>query len=429
MQSATSVSQRPRHTHMLGLNGGDISETKPETSETLIAPPRNPPDTLPDVYGWRNLAMTVLASLIREGTLDGMMSSGDELIFAAETADEEPAHGRAADPWRVLVVDDDPDVFRVTELSLKRLRFRGRAVQLLTASSAGAARAQLGPECNIALALIDVVMETETAGLDLIRTIRTELGLNDMRIILRTGQPGQAPERDVILNYDIDGYAAKAEMTAMKLFTTVVAALRAYETVSNLSRLTAELEKRVAARTAELEKLAMIDALTGVANRRHFEIRATVEVEHARGSGAALGAVMMDIDHFKCINDCYGHAAGDAVLKQLVDVVTPQLRPGDLFARIGGEEFALLLPGSDRENSLAVAERVGRAVAAAQIEGGGLRIPVTLSLGVCALADEDKDIGPLLSRADHALYRAKAAGRNRALLGDQRDRVPCECSC
>ena len=340
----------------------------------------------------------------------------DELNFAAEAVDEGHAQAHDGDPWRVLVVDDDPDVLQVTEFSLKRLKFRDRDVQLLTASSAGAARAHLENERDIALALIDVVMETETAGLDLIRTIRGELGLTDMRIIVRTGQPGQAPERDVMLNYDIDGYANKAELTAMKLFTTVVAALRAYETLSNLSRLTVELEKRVAARTADLEKLAMIDALTGVANRRHFEMRAAIEIAEARRGGSALGAVVMDIDHFKRINDRYGHATGDAVLKQLVDVATVHLRPCDLFARIGGEEFCILLPGSDHENSLVAAERIREAVAAAQIEVGGLRIPVTVSLGVSALADEEEEIGLAVSRADRALYSAKAAGRNRAVL-------------
>jgi diguanylate cyclase (GGDEF)-like protein len=345
-----------------------------------------------------------------------MMSLIDELNFAAEAVDEKHAQVHDGDPWRVLVVDDDPDVFRVTELSLRRLRFRDRGVQLLIASSAGAARSHLEKERDIAVALIDVVMETDTAGLDLIRTIREELGLTDMRIILRTGQPGQAPERDVILNYEIDGYADKVEMTAMKLFTTVVAALRAYETMSNLSHLTIELEKRVAARTADLEKLAMIDALTGVANRRHFEMRAAIEIAEARRGGYALGALMMDIDHFKRINDRHGHATGDAVLKQLADVVMFHLRPCDLFARIGGEEFCILLPGSDHENSLAAAERVREAVATAQIESGGLRIPVTVSLGVSALADEDEDIALAVSRADQALYRAKAAGRNRALL-------------
>jgi diguanylate cyclase (GGDEF)-like protein len=357
-----------------------------------------------------------------------MVSLIDELTFAAEAVDEEHAQARDGDPWRVLVVDDDPDVFRVTELSLKRLRFRDRAVQLLTASSGGAARVHLENERDIALALIDVVMETETAGLDLIRAIRTELGLTDMRIIVRTGQPGQAPEQDVILNYEIDGYADKAELTAMKLITTVVAELRAYETLSNLSRLTAELEKRVAARTADLEKLAMIDALTGVANRRHFEMRAAVEIAEARRGGQVLGTLMMDIDHFKRINDSHGHATGDAVLKQLVDVVAFHLRPCDLFARIGGEEFAILLPGSDHENSLLAAERVREAVAAAQIEVGGLHIPVTVSLGVSALADEDEDIGLAMSRADQALYCAKAAGRNRAHLAEPATPVSYKCA-
>jgi diguanylate cyclase (GGDEF)-like protein len=357
-----------------------------------------------------------------------MASLSDELNFAAEAVDEESAQAPGGDPWRVLVVDDDPDVFRVTELSLKRLRFRDRAVQLLTASSGGAARVHLKNERDIAVALIDVVMETETAGLDLIRAIRTELGLTDMRIIVRTGQPGQAPERDVVLNYEIDGYANKAELTAMKLFTTVVAELRAYETLSNLSRLTVELEKRVAARTADLEKLAMIDVLTGIANRRHFEMRAVVEIAEARRTGCALGALMMDVDHFKHVNDSHGHATGDAVLKQLVDVVGFHLRPCDLFARIGGEEFVILLPGSDHENSLLAAERVREAVAAAQIEVGDLCIPVTVSLGVSVLADEDQDIGPAVSRADQALYYAKAGGRNRVHLAEIATSVSYKCA-
>jgi diguanylate cyclase (GGDEF)-like protein len=349
-----------------------------------------------------------------EERCEGQIMHGDELTFAAEVADGEQTRGHG-DPWRVLVVDDDPDVFRLTELSLTTMRFRDRPVQVLTASSGAAARAQLNQDPGIALALIDVVMETETAGLDLIRTIRTELGLTDMRIVLRTGQPGQAPERDVILNYEIDGYADKAEMTAMKLFTTVVAALRAYETVSNLSRLTVDLEKRVLARTADLEKLAMIDVLTGVANRRHFEARAAVEIAEARRSGHALGAVAIDLDHFKRINDRHGHAAGDAVLQQFVAAVTLHLRPIDLFARVGGEEFAILLPGSDRENTLAAAERAREAVAAAPIEVGGCAMRVTASFGVAVLADDDDDIGSVMSRADRALYRAKSAGRNRAL--------------
>jgi diguanylate cyclase (GGDEF)-like protein len=337
----------------------------------------------------------------------------DELNFATETMDAEPQ--AAASPWRVLVVDDDPDVFRVTQLNLKRLQFRGRAVELLLASSGEAARELLRNEHDVALALIDVVMESETAGLDLVRSVRTDLGLRETRIILRTGQPGQAPEQSVIFDYEIDGYVAKAEMTAAKLVTAVVSALRAYEALREFANLSRELEMRVAARTSELEKLSMIDPLTGIANRRHFEARADVEIEAARRNGQPLAIVVIDIDHFKHVNDNYGHAIGDAVLQRFAQLVEYHVRPSDLIARIGGEEFALLLPHSDQEASVAVAERVRIAVTSEPFEVAGVSVPVTASFGAALLAPSDENIGAPLNRADAALYRAKAAGRNMVL--------------
>jgi len=339
--------------------------------------------------------------------------SDDALDFIDEATEEEEQD--LGSPWRVLVVDDDPDVFQVTQLNLKRLRFRDRGVQLLAASSGEAARALLEREYDIALALVDVVMETETAGLDLIRSIRADLKFREMRIILRTGQPGQAPEKDIILNYEIDGYAAKADLTAIKLFTAVVAALRTYEALSDLSRLTQELESRVLARTADLEKLAMLDPLTGVANRRHFEMRAAAEIADARRAGHPLATLVIDIDHFKRINDHHGHGPGDTVLRQFAERVAHHIRPSGLFARIGGEEFALLLPRSDLETSLAVAERIRAAIAAEPFELAEGSIPVTASFGVALLATDDADFRAPLHRADQALYRAKAAGRNRVL--------------
>lgn len=337
----------------------------------------------------------------------------DELNFALETIDAEPL--AIASPWRVLVVDDDPDVFRVTQLNLKRLRFRDRAIELLRASSGAAAREVLQNEHDVALALIDVVMESEVAGLELVRSVRTDLGLRETRIILRTGQPGQAPEQDVILDYEIDGYVAKAEMTAAKLVTAVVSALRAYEALREFATLSRELEMRVAARTSELEKLSMIDPLTGVANRRHFEARAHVEVAAARRNASPLAIVVIDIDHFKQVNDNYGHATGDAVLQRFVRVVERHVRPSDLIARIGGEEFALLLPHSDHEATFAVAERVRTAIETEPFEVLADAVPVTASFGAALLAPDDESINAPLGRADAALYRAKAAGRNRVL--------------
>ncbi len=131
-------------------------------------------------------------------------------------------------PWRVLIVDDEPDVHDVTRMALARFRLDDRGLEFLHAHSAGEARAILEQERDIALLFLDVVMETDNAGLDLARWLRQEQGNHFTRIVLRTGQPGQAPEEKVIVEYDINDYKEKTELDRKKLFTTVFAALRAY---------------------------------------------------------------------------------------------------------------------------------------------------------------------------------------------------------
>jgi response regulator RpfG family c-di-GMP phosphodiesterase len=131
-------------------------------------------------------------------------------------------------PWKVLVVDDEPDVLQITALSLRGFEFSGRTLRLIEAGSAEEARKLLREEGDIALALIDVVMETDDAGLKLVAFIREELGNTMMRLIIRTGQPGIAPERYVIDNFDIDDYKDKTELTSQKLYTTVRSALKGY---------------------------------------------------------------------------------------------------------------------------------------------------------------------------------------------------------
>ena len=139
------------------------------------------------------------------------------------------AVGQPAPPsWRVLVVDDEPDVHAVTALSLRDFRYAGRNIELLQAYSGQEARTLLQTEHGIAVALIDVVMESENSGLKLVEFIRNELQDGMMRLIIRTGQPGIAPERDVIDNYDIDDYKDKTELSTQKLYTTVRSALKAY---------------------------------------------------------------------------------------------------------------------------------------------------------------------------------------------------------
>ncbi|MDX2221053.1 MAG: DUF3369 domain-containing protein [Burkholderiales bacterium] len=156
----------------------------------------------------------------------------------------ESAHIR---PWRVLMVDDDPEVHTVTRLVLKSFHYEGRMLTLLSAHSADEARQLMKQESDIALALIDVVMETDTAGLDLVRYIREELLNRDMRIVLRTGQPGLAPEDSVIRLYDINDYKSKTELTTTKLNTLLYSALRAYRDICLLQIHRRGLERAVAA--------------------------------------------------------------------------------------------------------------------------------------------------------------------------------------
>ncbi|MFV3074345.1 diguanylate cyclase [Niveispirillum fermenti] len=134
-------------------------------------------------------------------------------------------------PWRILIVDDDEEVHSVTRYALRKVCFRDRPLELLSAYSAAQAQTMLSAEKDIALVLLDVVMETDDAGLRLVRAIREDLADSAVRIILRTGQPGQAPEERVIADYDVNDYKAKTELTAQKLFTTVIAALRAYDSI------------------------------------------------------------------------------------------------------------------------------------------------------------------------------------------------------
>lgn len=151
------------------------------------------------------------------------------------------------EPWRILVVDDDPDVHESTAYGLRGLDVEGRSLSLIHAHSAAEAMALLRTERDIAVILLDVVMETEDAGLATVGAIRSELGLTNVRIILRTGQPGQAPEIDTIRRYDINDYKTKSELTRTKLYTALTAAVRSYDQLRRLDASRRGLEQIVAA--------------------------------------------------------------------------------------------------------------------------------------------------------------------------------------
>jgi len=176
-------------------------------------------------------------------------------------------------------------------------------------------------------------------------------------------------------------------------------------------------------RNAQLEQLATTDPLTGIANRRTLLERLATAIESARAERSPLGCVMVDIDHFKQVNDTYGHSAGDAVIRAVAHALRKACRKEDLAARLGGEEFVLLLPGLDAEAAFDVAERVRIAVIALAA-GDELAVPtLSASFGVVELVPDMEGTAGILDAADQALYIAKQGGRNRVAIHG-RDTVP-----
>ena len=162
----------------------------------------------------------------------------------------------------------------------------------------------------------------------------------------------------------------------------------------------------------ELKEIAALDGMTGLLNKSHFEANATVELERSRRYKRPLSLVLADIDVFKSINDRFGHDVGDRVIMQIATALQDQKRASDMVARIGGEEFALLLPETELEGACAVAERLRQVISRQVLALPDANLAVTISVGVCQ-AQTDGTLKQLLKQADVALYAAKRDGRNR----------------
>ncbi|WP_429430288.1 GGDEF domain-containing protein [Pseudomonas sp. BS3782 TE3695] len=168
---------------------------------------------------------------------------------------------------------------------------------------------------------------------------------------------------------------------------------------------------------AELQRLASTDVLTQSSNRRHFFECAHQEFEQARLNGAPLAFLLLDIDDFKVVNDTYGHQEGDKVLQRIAESGRAALRRGDLFGRIGGEEFAAVFPGCAPDMAMQVAERLQREIQRLSFSHDDRTFGITVSQGLSSLTYEDESIDSLFARADAAMYQAKRQGKNRIISG------------
>lgn len=179
----------------------------------------------------------------------------DDEILIIDDEKAESVHVKQG--WKVLIVDDEPEVHRITKMTLAQFLFDNKPIEFLHAYTGTEARAVMANEPDIALILLDVVMETDSAGLDVVRYVRTELHNQQVRIVLRTGQPGQAPEDDVVANFDINDYKDKTELTSQKLRTLIRASLRSYRDICTLEHNRKGLEKVIAASKGIFEKRAL----------------------------------------------------------------------------------------------------------------------------------------------------------------------------
>lgn len=185
-----------------------------------------------------------------------------------------------------------------------------------------------------------------------------------------------------------------------------------------LSRREIEHQRKV---EEELRRWATTDSLTGLANRRHFIEAAEREMQRAQRYARPMSVLVFDVDHFKLVNDQYGHAAGDEALRTIARVGLTSLRETDLLGRLGGEEFGVLLPETDIAGAAELAERLRAAIAAALVDTGTEQLKLSVSIGCGDVEGEDGGIDCVLARADQALYRAKNGGRNRVEVASR----PC----
>ena len=167
----------------------------------------------------------------------------------------------------------------------------------------------------------------------------------------------------------------------------------------------------------DLQRVAALDPLTSVYNRRFGVERLKEEVARSQRSGDSLGLLILDLDHFKSVNDTYGHLVGDRVLQSAVLATRQVLRDGDVLVRYGGEEFLVILPGAGRGDLTDMAERIRRSISETEIVTGGHRLSITVSIGGAGLPDQVvRDPAGLIGIADQALYSAKATGRDRSVI-------------
>lgn len=300
------------------------------------------------------------------------------------------------DTIKILVADDDPTTRTMLGGVLKKWGY-----EVVSASDGNEAWSILTGKSPPNIALLDWEMPG-LMGVEICRKVRSELNTDDnyIYLILLTGRTAK---EDIVTGIEVgaDDYIVKP-FDPQELRVRIRAGQRIIELQSKL----------VSAKDA-LKYQATHDPLTGVFNRRAILERLDEELSRAEREGKSITLAMIDIDHFKRVNDTYGHKAGDIVLSEVCHRIRDVIRRVfDTLGRYGGEEFLVIIPGTNELNGISICERIRRCVEEREIEISGDKINVTVSVGVVT-SSTGKTAEELIRLADEALYRAKVNGRNR----------------
>ena len=310
---------------------------------------------------------------------------------------------------KILVVDDDRLSRRIIERFLESLGYL-----VVTAENGEAALIILQQEIDISVVITDWMMPVMD-GLELCRRARDFKWKRYLNIILLTSR-GEKEDLIEGLNAGADAFVSKP-LNFAELQAHLMVAERTLDLEQKLSMQLDELilaHHQLQEAHAKIEEIAHMDELTGLFNRRHIMQCLSDEFARAKRYSSPVSIFIMDLDHFKIVNDSHGHPAGDAVLREAGRILREAIRETDIIGRYGGEEFLGILPETETKGAVILAERICQGFQSFPFPvSNSEHIQVTVSLGVSSFQPEQHDSDALLFEADQALYDAKKAGRNR----------------
>jgi two-component system, cell cycle response regulator len=305
----------------------------------------------------------------------------------------------ASQPFKILAVDDSAIYRRLVEQSLSRERY-----SVLLAKNGNEAL-DLFAQHQPGVVITDWTMP-DIGGPELCSRIRRDFRDCHCHLILLTSNT----DKEQV----VEGLAAGADDYLTKPFHSGELVARV-----EVGRRVVELHREIQAKNRLLEEMALTDALTGLPNRRAIDVWATRQLSAAARHDFSIWAVMADLDHFKKINDTYGHDAGDTVLRGFADILKANTRQSNICGRLGGEEFVLMFTHVEKDGAKTAVERVRKHFVERQFTLGDKTLLATASFGVAGFrGTQPPELNTLLTRADSALYAAKHNGRNRIEFAD-----------